>query len=65
MALFQHGLEQHQKIEIGPGEVNFIQHILEIISLESSPPNCDPQRRRRVAEARNWPPTPTELHRLP
>jgi hypothetical protein len=22
-------------------------------------------RRARLAEARNWPPTPTELHRLP
>jgi ketosteroid isomerase-like protein len=39
MAFLQHGLEEDQQVEIGAGEIDFIQHIAEIISLDSSRSN--------------------------
>jgi hypothetical protein len=36
VAFFQHGLEQHQQVEVDPGEISFVQHIAEIVSLDSS-----------------------------
>jgi hypothetical protein len=36
MALFQHCLKQHKKIEIGAPEVSLVQHLSEIISLDSA-----------------------------
>ena len=33
--LFQHRLEQDEEVEVGSGEINLIQHIAEIISLDS------------------------------
>ena len=38
---FEHYLEEHQKVEIGSSEVNFLQHITEIISLDSVSRNGD------------------------
>jgi hypothetical protein len=35
MALVHDRLEQHQQVEIGSGKINFIQHICEIVSLDS------------------------------
>ena len=36
-----HDLEQNQKVEVGAREINFLQHIAEIISLDSARRNCD------------------------
>ena len=41
VALVEHHLEQHQQVEVGTIEVNCIQHISEIISLDSMSTNCD------------------------
>ena len=41
MPLVQDHLEQHQQVQVGAGEINLIQHIAEIISLDSARSNCD------------------------
>jgi ketosteroid isomerase-like protein len=41
MAFLQHNLEEDEEVEIGAREVDFIQHIAEIISLDSARGNCD------------------------
>ena len=33
VAFREHGLEQHEQVEIHPRQINFMQHIGEIISL--------------------------------
>ena len=49
VTLLQHDLEQDEQVEVGSGEINFIQHIAEIISLDSATPNCDLLPRNRSA----------------
>jgi ketosteroid isomerase-like protein len=46
MALPEHCLEQHQEIQVGAGKINFIQHMAEIISLDSVSLKCDLLPRR-------------------
>ena len=36
VALPQDGLEEHQEIQVDPGEVSFVQHLGEIISLDAA-----------------------------
>ena len=35
MALLAHRLEQHEEVEVDPAEINFVQHIPEIVSLDA------------------------------
>ena len=66
MPLFQHRLEEDQKVEVGSGEINFIQHIAEIISLDSVGPNCDLCRGNQNKEPSCQPrPSPTSSSDLP
>jgi hypothetical protein len=37
VAFLQHGFEQHEQVEVDPSEINLVQHIAEIVSLDSSP----------------------------
>jgi hypothetical protein len=37
MAFFHDDFEQHEEVEIGSRKINLIQHIAEIISLDSVP----------------------------
>jgi hypothetical protein len=41
VTLFQHHLEQDEKVQVSSGKVNIIQHIAEIISFDSLVSNCD------------------------
>jgi hypothetical protein len=36
VALFEHSLKQHQQVEVDPGEISFVQHMTEIVSLDSA-----------------------------
>ena len=39
----QHRLEQHQEIEVGAGEIYFIQHIAEVKSFDAASSSCHPR----------------------
>ncbi len=41
MALLEHRLEQHQQVQVGAGKINPVQHVGEIISMDSSGGSCD------------------------
>ena len=41
VALFEHRLEQHEQVEVGAGEINLVQHLSEIVSLDSMPSRGD------------------------
>ena len=36
VTFLEHRLEQHQQVEIDPREISFIQHMAEIVSLDSA-----------------------------
>jgi hypothetical protein len=40
MVRLHHGLEEHQKVQVRAGEINFVQHVAEIISLASAEAEC-------------------------
>jgi hypothetical protein len=41
MALPEDHLEQRQQIEVGASKINFIQHVADILSLDSSSSSCE------------------------
>ena len=41
MPFFQDRFEENEEVEVGPREINLIQHIAEIIALDSVADNCD------------------------
>ena len=36
VALFEHRFEQHQQVEVDAREISFVQHMAEIVSLDSA-----------------------------
>jgi hypothetical protein len=49
VAFVQHDLEENEEVEVRAGEVNSVQHISEIISLDSAPLKCDLPSKRGSA----------------
>jgi deoxyribose-phosphate aldolase len=43
MTLLQHDLEQHEEVEVGAREINFVRHVAEILSLDSATVRRDGQ----------------------
>lgn len=46
MPLLQHRLEKHEQVEVDRGQISLVQHLAEIISLDSSQVKCDIDRQR-------------------